>query len=78
MALQQGFLHSCEADRGRPQGLLLGIRDLVCERVQCCSNLYGAAVTLLPRLQESISTQRPSVDAISGGSIEQTGGVDLL
>lgn len=71
-------MHSCEADRGRPQGLLLGIRDLARERARHCSNLYGAAVTLLPGLQEGISTHRPSVDAISGGSIEQTGGVDLL
>lgn len=40
--------------------------------------LYSATVTLLSRLQEGVSTHWPSVDAISGGSIQQTGRVDLL
>lgn len=43
-----------------------------------CTNLYSATVTLLSRLQESISTHRPSVDAIGRGSIQQTGRVDLI
>lgn len=73
-----GIVALLRADRGRPQGLLSGARRLACERVRCCSNLHGAAVTLLPGLQESVSTHGPSVDAVSGGSIEQTGGVDLL
>lgn len=42
------------------------------------SNLYSAAVALLSRLQEGISTHWPSVDSICRGSIQQTGRVDLL
>lgn len=43
-----------------------------------CSNLHGAAVALLPWLQEGISTDRPPEDAIGGGGVLQTGRVDLL
>lgn len=41
-------------------------------------NLRRAAVTLLPGLHKGVSTHRASVDAVSGGRIQQTGGVDLL
>lgn len=43
-----------------------------------CSNLHAAAVALLPWLHEGISTDRPLKDAIGGGGVQQTGGVDLL
>lgn len=43
-----------------------------------CTNLYSATVTLLSRLQESISTHWPPVDAIGRGSIQQAGRVDLI
>lgn len=43
-----------------------------------CSNLHGAAVALLPWLQEGISADRSAEDAIGGGGVQQTGRVDLL
>lgn len=42
------------------------------------TDLYSAAVTLLSRLQEGIATHWPPVDAIGGGSIQQTGRAHLL
>lgn len=40
--------------------------------------LHSTTVAIFSRLQEGVSTHWPSVDAISGGCIQQTGRVDLL
>ncbi len=43
-----------------------------------CTNLYSPTVTLLSRLQEGISTYRPTINAFGRGVVQQTGRVDLL
>lgn len=45
---------------------------------QARSNLHSAAVALLSRLQKGISTDWSSIDTICRGSVQQTGGVELL